>query len=408
MAHRFKATEYLGYINHETRKPCRIINAKYKGLNLDVFYEDLETGKKYCRNLVYSHLTGYMVEFPGEVIKNKYYGNYVVDLEEWSDFPFDTGGMCATYERNEIDYYVLMDYCPDCKFMLKKLMKLSETYYIPLHNIFGCIRLFREHPEMEYFICHEFFYLMHYRIIYRYSKQNKKLLMDFLKKHRDYFKDKNNPLGITEIMDCAKNKIDPNFYWLKRKYSQDVFEYLIKNDRWQLGLSYYEDYRTMAREMKHDMNDPYWKYPKDLKAAHDKVMEEKKIYERNKEAEKQVKLSLITKSLQKNNQKVEGFKIFIANTVDQFVEASEVLHQCLMRANYIDKVINQKCIIVMIWKDDGTPIATAEVGYDKEVHQFYGDEKDHNNCKPTQEIQDMFYSWLEGCKFRKRRITTEM
>ena len=42
MAHRFEAIEYLGYIN---KKVCRIIKAKYKDMELDVYYEDFENHK---------------------------------------------------------------------------------------------------------------------------------------------------------------------------------------------------------------------------------------------------------------------------------------------------------------------------------------------------------------------------
>lgn len=403
MAHRFEAIEYLGYINKITKKPCRIVKAKYKDMELDVFYEDFESGYTYYRNLEYSYLTGYLVTFPGEKVKYRYSGeSYIEKLQDWKKSYFSMN-IAKKYNRNENDYLLLMEGYPEYKFMLKKLMKLSETYYISLQDIFGCMRLYKDYPEMEYLICHEYFYLIGNVSIYKYRKNNKKLFMNYLLKHREYFA-KNIDLSVRDIMKCAKNNINPELHKFFKKYPDDICKYLIKNDRWKLGESFYRDYAEMAKEMNHDMNDPYWKYPNDLKAAHDKVMKEKELSEINKQAAKQMELIKITKGLQKNNQQIGNFKIFVANSVSQFVQASDVLHQCLMRANYIDRVIKQECIIVMIWNDEGTPVATAEIGYDKKVRQFYGDEIDHENCKPEQKIQDMFYSWLEGCKFRKRKI----
>ena len=83
------------------------------------------------------------------------------------------------------------------------------------------------------------------------------------------------------------------------------------------------------------------------------------------------------------------------------------LHQCLIWANYIDKVIKQTSLIVMIWDLEDKPIATAELAYNKEVLQFYGDEHDRFNCNPNEEIQNVlnkFLSSIENVTFRKRRL----
>ena len=51
----------------------------------------------------------------------------------------------------------------------------------------------------------------------------------------------------------------------------DVFKYL---DGDRHGLDIYRDYSRIAERCGHDIKDKYWKFPKDLKTAHDKVMKE--------------------------------------------------------------------------------------------------------------------------------------
>lgn len=401
MAHHFLATEYLGYITAD-RKPCRIVKAKYKDMELDILYEDFETGKCYFRNLEFNYISGYLVSFPGEKIRHKYSSEfYIQELEPWQEVYWDMH-LTKTYYRDEIDFYVLMENYPQYKFILQKLMKLSETYYISLEDIFGCMRLYNDYPEMEHLICHEFFYLIGNVSIYRYSKKNKKIFMNYLLKNREYFSH-HNDLTVREILKCAKCNIKPEHHNFFKQYPDDVCKYLLKNDRWKLGENYYKDYKIMALEMGHNMNDPYWKFPNNLEEAHNKVMNEKIQLEINKNKEKENKMIQAVKSLQKNNKTINGYDIFVANSTEQFVKASEVLSQCLMRANYIDRVIKQESIIVMIWNNN-IPIATAEIDYKKQVKQFYGDEKDHTNCKPTEEVQNLFYSWLKNCRFRKEKL----
>lgn len=399
MGHRFEAIEYLGRMNG---KIARIVKAKWKGLELDVFYEDFETKDKFYRNLTMNYLAGYLVNFPGEKVKGMYgYPSYIQELEDWAPAPFDVA-LYAHYDRKEQDYLTLMEEYPEYKYMLKKLMKLTETYYVRLDNVFGCMRLYKDYPEMEYLICHEFFYLIGNVSIYKYKPENKKLFMNYLIKYKSWFRSNNN-MGSREIMACAKAGISPTYHQLVKAYPADVTKYLIDKGFYKLGERYYGDYQRMATEMGHDIKDPYWRYPSDLVKAHNKVMEEKAQFELNKNKEKDKVLKQVVKPLQKNNKLVDGYNIFVANGTDQLIKASEELHQCLMTANYIDKVIEQESIIVMIWEKD-TPIATAEIDYNKKVNQFYANELNHNNCKPTEAVKNAFYSWLESCKLRKVKL----
>ena len=86
MAHKCSYRDELTLI--DGMLACKVY-AKYKDMELDVFYE-LENGKKYVRgNLSYEWLGGYLVDFPGETLKYRYTsGKYVVELQNYEETTF--------------------------------------------------------------------------------------------------------------------------------------------------------------------------------------------------------------------------------------------------------------------------------------------------------------------------------
>ena len=166
---------------------------------------------------------------------------------------------------------------------------------------------------------------------------------------------------------------------------------------------YYRDYLSMAREVGHDISDEYWRFPYNLKKLHDKVMEEEKIIQAQKDLYKTLKLKEVVKNMTKFNANVDGYDIFIPTKYREIKEQCDVLYQCLLRCGYDKMMLKQELILVFIRKE-GKPIATAEVFYNKRVGQFYADEHDHNNCHPAPEVEKAFYKWLETFEPKKRDI----
>ena len=86
MAHKCSYRDELTLI--DGMLACKVY-AKYKDMELDVFYE-LENGKKYVRgNLSYEWLGGYLVDFPGEVKKYRYTsGKEIIELYDYEETTF--------------------------------------------------------------------------------------------------------------------------------------------------------------------------------------------------------------------------------------------------------------------------------------------------------------------------------
>lgn len=174
----------------------------------------------------------------------------------------------------------------------------------------------------------------------------------------------------------------------------------------KLYISYYEDYLEMAVNVGHNLNDDYWRYPSNLSKMHNKVMVEQTNVNNTNRKLMYDMLHEAVKDMKKYDTNINGYDIFIPDKLDEIKKQCDVLYQCLVRNNYINKVLMQDEILVFIWKD-GVPQATAQVFYDKKVGQFYGDERGHscgNDCLPSKEIQDVFSKWLETFKPKKAKV----
>ena len=147
-------------------------------------------------------------------------------------------------------------------------------------------------------------------------------------------------------------------------------------------------------------NDPYWKFPKNLKEKHDllsdEIEREKELEDKEKNRIKQEKyFSVISPLLKYNNFNFEGYEIYIPKKIKDVQFQADNLHQCLISCDYVSRVINKGCVLVFIRKK-GKPIATVEVKKNNVIGQFYLDEKDRNNCMPSDELRTIFSSWLKN------------
>ena len=179
----------------------------------------------------------------------------------------------------------------------------------------------------------------------------------------------------------------------------------------------YQDYMHMLYRSEHDSKDEYWLYPSDLHAFHEKLVEEERLKREAEELARQLKreeemrkkqalLKAIAKKYKGLDKIVDGYSIFITDDFEEWKRQAEKLHQCIVAAGYYQKMADQKSTIVFIQKD-GEPMATAEISQAGKILQFYADELDRTDCKPSEEIQNAFNKWLDDIpktKWKPRKI----
>ena len=409
MSHR---CDYYGRVELKYGKIYRVLKAVYGNYSLDIFKECLETGKCQARNIHYTGLGGWLVDFPKERI-NRYVGcgyreDYIMPLEKWWETSNYTG---FGYSQNEIKLEeakkIILKAHPELKYLMAKLNPKDEIQY---SQLFQMIRAYWKHPESETLFQLGYYQLAMNENLYRLTKPKLKEVLNVLNTalKEKYFCD----IQLKDIQTYIKaNKKQKMSFveWLKwYEWNGRSAKYTIKNtvEEWHYCLKQnitkyeYHDYLEMAKKVGHDINEDYWHYPKDFRKFHDKVMEQQKSLEIAKYGVQQEFLKEILKPMLKYNTNIDGYDIFLSTKAEEWQLTCDTLYQCLLRNGYMKRVIMQEELIVFIWKN-GVPLATAEVFYDKKLGQFYGDERNHSlggSCLPSEEVQQVFNKWLDSFK----------
>lgn len=369
--------------------------AKYKDKKIDVYEHVMYldgTEEKYIRdNLRKNPMGGYLVAFPGEKETMPYYGEKIVKLGDF--YQFDSKYQInLNYEFNADSFRnKLIELEPYFKFLIKKIK--SNRYEI----IFKYFVLAWKHKDkvsiIEWLIENNQESLVTDNNL-KYNLNNN--IFHFIKENKNI---KN--MDIRAIKLAAKENVS----YKAAKRAVDYFysdihleEYLHNQILKRNDISYYKDYKKMCIQLKKNFDDPYWRYPKDLVNAHNKVMGEINAIKLAKEQEtiKKIQKDL---SKKKNISKKYNFNdgtytVYFPYDLEDIKEQADVLNQCLITAEYYKKYAEKKTILIFI-KKESERIATCEISSKKNIRQFYMNEEDHNNCKATPELEKIMYRFLD-------------
>lgn len=139
-------------------------------------------------------------------------------------------------------------------------------------------------------------------------------------------------------------KLFPKTLYQLGKYAGDKPEFDIK---------FYEDYLSLCKELKYDLNNTFVLFPKDLKQAHDLATEaynKKKEQKAKREARKQAKEYQVLKDkyLEKFSFEKGNLKIVVPADTDSISREGQKLHHCV--GTYIPKVAKGTSIILFVRK----------------------------------------------------------
>ena len=385
----------------------RYVNAKYKNNSLDVMMEyepGITPNRFFYRNIEFFNMGGYLVTFPGEQERMRYCdGKRTVKLEDWEESIHEYNLWCS----NKVTQYSInrvLEVYPDFKYVAKKIPNEISTKL--LLEILYC---WKEHPECEGLIAIGLYKIALNKSLYKLTLPKRKQVINFILKNKD------NPkinmfwdgFKLKDIQTIHKYNMTLDEYY---DYKEHSISYYVKSKNWYGGwcrcdvptwrylrkkfgtgenkkvpsdiVSYYFDYIDMATRVGHNMEDPYWRFPSDMYKQHDKVQEELKNVAQSAEGLVSDYFKAVMQPLAKKfDKEIDGYKIFIPTEYEQIQKQCDALFQCLIRNNFIYSVIQQNEILVFIWKN-GKPHATAQVFYDKEVGQFYADERGHSTICP--------------------------
>ena len=382
----------------------RIIKAYWYEHELDVYMES-DDGKFYRRNMYQSCLRGWCVAFPGM----KFYERgdpTIAALECWCQLS-RAGNFGGGYLTEE-DKDIICSLYPSFRYTLKKHKILYKWQCMEV-LIKWC-----EHPQLEYVLAAGYVKVGMSKYFWRLSETKRWECAKFMQKHPEC-----DEFTTQEILSCLKSK-NPDICaeYIKEvdKYTRqgyydykitlDDYLYLkklkgIKKDTFQTvmkrKISIYTDVLRMLHNSNHDMNDEYWRHPKDLCAIHARLVEERdREREQRQLAEMEKvknKLIKIIKKFEDVPQRVNGYSIVVTSDFEEWKRQANALHQCIVASGYYEGMANGSYTIIFIQKK-GVPVATAQVYEGGRIGQFYADELDRDNCLPTPEVKKAFEKWL--------------
>lgn len=393
----------------ETDKRGNIIlvtNARGMGLNesnrLKIHCEfdclkTYEDGRQFCRNLYFSNMGGYMVDFPQEYLYN--YGHQQKQKRGY-DYYYRTrqNVNLPSFGFTERDRAIILSKYPDFMYVLDKWKGFHTK-----RDVLNILRIWLEHPEIELPLSLGYEKVCFTKSFFKMKKTQLKQLYKFMKEHKgaDYsltdlkFLINHKPDDLKLIKDMERIMGKKIGY----EYALWVSQHLEDFSKYQFA-DIYKRYLEKCKYIGKDINDPYWKFPKDFKRQKELVEGQYNNIQRLKEKEKcevQIKnyLERVGKFIGRFDKEMGGYSIVVPSTLEQWTTQAEKLHQCIIRMNYLDKC-NDNYILVFIYKD-GEPVATCEVTdvLKKKIGQFYADEEDRNNCLPTDEVRTVMNNWLD-------------
>ncbi len=397
MAHRCTYEDRLIF-DDELNQFYRLVTAKWKDRTLDVIkiYED---GKFYVRNLIYSYLAGYLVEFPGEKARYRYAsGSYIVEEEEFEEVHWN----CNVYaETRFVDkkYIVLRD--PSLKYLITKYKGDRNDELLKI------IAMYRKYPEIEPLVEIGQCKLALDNRLHKLTKIKKIEVINFV---RENITD-GQVFDLSKVFTCIKNNIRYKHYetFIKCKDGckddNDLFKYLIKQGQ---EYSFYEDYKKMAIKAGHNFDDEYWKHPKSLVKAHDKVLEECKNIDDALDLIISNQFEIVAEKLKKQEQVIDGNHYYIVQSYEDFCNQANSLKQCLIIAGYMNKFIKQESVLIFIKNAKNEPLGTVEIDYKKKILQAYGNEYDRSNCRLPSEILEAVNKYIKGIKISKHKFTYKL
>lgn len=409
----------------EDGKVTRIFQAEWKDYKhggkmyyCDVYKED-EDSNFYQQNIYRCMYYGRCVAFPGLVINPRptWYGlgDHSIAVEEgWQKV--ERRGDYGGQDLKDADKELICSVHPSFKYVFKKYKIIKRWHCMEI------LAMWKKHPELERILAVGYEKIGMNNNFWKLKEQNRKAVCLFMRQNPQY-----KEFSLRQVQRCLRsgspalyaeymvetekswNYADitfTDFLYLKKLkgFSKDSFDSVIARK-----ISIYSDVLRILRNSTHDVNDPYWRHPKDLIAIHDRLVEEERIKReaegRASRAKFEKYIKIIEKKLSGYEGNIDGYSIFVTSDYSEWMKQADALHQCICAAGYYQMMGRGDCTIVFIQKD-GVPQATAQIMPSGKIHQFYADERDRDNCRPSEEIRAAFNKWLEvipKSKFKKSK-----
>ena len=395
-----KKNEIVRIVN--ARSNQKIIPGLKKGeqTNFDC-YKEYETSHDVCRNL-YRNFYNYLgVEFPNETVWNYRTKRHVKrGYDEWGEVVYNLN-IKTHFQPTEREKKIICDKYPAFRYVLNKWSGTrSQTMAV--------LKAWKKHPAVELPLALGYYDIIFCKSFYTMKKEDLKKCYKYMNKNRDL------NLSITDLKIIIRHgeEVADMFFRAKTimgrrikisdvKWLVNQYDKYYENNSWGLRNDY-KDYKELCEYFHKDMKDEYWAHPKNLKERVSELRIQRDNIRMLEEAEQlKKKMARYTRAIKRFegwDRTIDGYNIIIPKTVEQWQKQASVLHQCIIRMNYMDRC-NDNYILVFIYKD-GEPYATCEVTDVKngKISQFYCKESDRSNLYPNDKCKSIVCNWVNELK----------
>ena len=388
----------------EDGKIVRIVNAswpktrRHEAGTTEV-YKIYDDGREFCKHLVFSMYSGYLVDDRG------------LDEDDWDEPAVNLNAFRNGYtdDLSDSEKDAMIASYPEFKWTLQKFGASTRATAMKM------LVAWRKNPKVELLVGAKLFNLYLDGNFARMASVKQKHVLGFIRdnSHAKYW-----PLQkILFVMHRKGAERDYEEWSHYRDRNGKLVDYkwftkYRKNLYCKYGsnyaiLDFYRDYLYIAKLVGHDIRDDYWRYPKDIKKAHDKVMKEydammeaKRIEERRaqnrRERNKKKHFEKVVAQLSKSIIRKGGLVVHVPKDLKEIRKQANALHQCLVRMDYYGMMAERELLLVFITDRNGNPVATAEILPNMKVGQFYSDQRiyDFEQMKPSKAAHDALNMWL--------------
>ena len=203
---------------------------------------------------------------------------------------------------------------------------------------------------------------------------------------------KHRPLAETQAIEAAKKQLryDKNYKELSTLIGKEKERFIAYIGKQQTNISSYADYLKACTYLGLDMTIDKNRFPHDFKRWHDIRADEyataKALADKKERAALYKKFEMVAKKyLALQNYTKGDYAIIIAHSPADLIREGEILHHCVGRMGYDQKMVREETLIFFIRDkaDINTPFVTLEYSpKNKKVLQCYG-EHDH---KPDESV----------------------
>ena len=364
-------------------------------------YKQYETSPDVCRNLYRNFYNYLAVEFPKEIVWNYRTKRHVRrGYDEWDEVCCDVH-IDTPYHPTEREKKIICDKYPAFRYVLNKWSGTRA-------QTMAVLKVWKEHPEIELPLSLGYYDVCFSKSFYTMKKEDLKKCYKYMNENREL------NLSVTDLKIIIKHgeEMADLYFRAKRIMGRrvkmsDVKWVVTQSDKYYENNSWglrndYDNYKDLCIYFDKDMKDEYWAHPKNLKERLEELRAQREnirmLEETVKLKKKMARYKRAIKRFEGWDKTVDGYNIIIPKTAEQWQKQASVLHQCIVRMNYMDQV-NKNRVLFFILKGD-TPIATCEVTnlLEKKIGQFYADEFDRSNCLPTPEVRNAMLKYLDELK----------